>query len=340
MSVHYKTAAKVFLQRLTLALGMAAVIPVHSANLPDAQELMQLLGIGQNALAELEQGKTVSFDVAEGKENELAAGVVMYLPASPSKIIQLINKKGLASVDSDLLAQGAIPISAAVDNFKGFGFKAESGEAKDFLQAEPGSEFNLSFQEFESLRNADSTQPDAASQSYRKMLFDRWQSYRKNGLKGIASYDRGNGTEADPGGELKAATQDSKVLARYFPELYKAWLDYPAALPKGADEQFFWLNRKVEGRPTAILGHRIIFDAAAAGTLILARQFYVGHSYNSNQLNIGCLPYRAGSLVFYANRNFTDQVAGLGSSLKHSIGREQMKGEIIKRLTNLRKAIK
>ncbi|MGZ8095912.1 MAG: hypothetical protein ACXW0L_05760 [Methylosarcina sp.] len=52
------------------------------------------------------------------------------------------------------------------------------------------------------------------------------------------------------------------------------------------------------------------------------------------------MPYREGSLVFYANRNFTDQVVGLGSGLKRSIGREQLKSEIVKRLMNLRKVFK
>lgn len=63
-------------------------------------------------------------------------------------------------------------------------------------------------------------------------------------------------------------------------------------------------------------------------------------AYAANQLNIGCLPYRDGTLVFYANRTSTDQIAGMGSSLKHSIGREQMQAEIVKRLKNLQKLLK
>ncbi|MGZ8096648.1 MAG: hypothetical protein ACXWUD_10450 [Methylosarcina sp.] len=334
MANQYKTAIRVVQQRLILVLGLLAVIPAYSANLPESQELMQLLGVDRTALADLEQGKIVYFDVAEGKENELAAGVVMYLPASPSEIIRFLNKKGQAGVDKDIIAQGTVPAQATQEAFKGFGFKLGSEEEKALLEAKPGSQFNLSFQEFQSLRNSGS------AQAYRKILFDRWESYRKKGLKGIATYDRGNGTEANPAGELRAATLESKVLARYFPELYQSWLNYPAALPKGADERYVWINRKVEGRPTAILTHRIAFSAGEAGEVILARQVYVGHSYNSSQLNIACLPYREGSLIFYANRSFTDQVTGLGSDLKRSIGREQMKKEIVKQLKNLRKVLK
>jgi len=54
----------------------------------------------------------------------------------------------------------------------------------------------------------------------------------------------------------------------------------------------------------------------------------------------GGLPYKDGTLVFYSTRSSTDQVAGMGSSLKHSIGREQMKKEMIKRLQRLNKDLK
>ncbi|MGZ8199836.1 MAG: hypothetical protein ACXWUC_03555, partial [Methylosarcina sp.] len=134
MANQYKTAISRGRQRLILVLGLLAVIPAYSAKLPDSQELMQLLGVDRMALADLEQGKIVSFDVAEGKENELAAGVVMYLPASPSEIIRFLNKKGQAAVNKDIIAQGTIPVQATQEAFKGFGFKPGSEEEKALLE--------------------------------------------------------------------------------------------------------------------------------------------------------------------------------------------------------------
>ena len=325
--------------RMLLALALSSPFSVFSANVPNSQELIQQLGVSQQDLAKLDQGEIVYFDVAESHEKELAAGAALYLPVAPAKVVGLIKSKGLASIDTAVTAEGVIPSQATLDAFKGFGFKSGSDEAENFLAATPGSQFNLSTEEFQALKSANPAQPDAASGAYRKILWQRWQAYRKNGLKGIATYDRGNGTEANPGGELRTATQDSKVLIRYFPELYKAWLNYPAALPTGAEETFIWRNRQVESRPTAILLHRILLSTDA-GEIVLSRQFYAGHSYNSNQLTIACLPYRDGSLVFYANRTFTDQVAGFGSSVKHSVGGEQARSEMAKQLKNLRKAIK
>ena len=325
--------------QIMLVLALSSPFSVFSANVPGSQELIQQLGVSQQDLAKLDQGEIVYFDVAENHEKELAAGAALYLPAAPAKVVGLIKSKGLASIDTAVTAEGVIPSQATPDAFKGFGFKPGSDEAANFLAATPGSQFNLSTEEFQALKSANPAQPDAASDAYRKVLLQRWQAYRKNGLKGIATYDRGNGSEANPGGELRTATLDSKVLARYFPELYTAWLNYPAALPTGTEETFIWRNRQVESRPTALLLHRVLLSSGA-GEIILSRQFYAGHSYNSNQLTIACLPYRDGSLVFYANRTFTDQVAGFGSSVKHSVGGEQARSEMAKQLKNLRKAIK
>ena len=326
--------------RVIIILVLSVYFSVSAANVPDSQELIQQVGIQQQDLASLNQGEIVYFNVADDAEKELSVGAAIYIPAAPSRIIGFIKKhKNQASIDTKITAYGAIPEKATLDAFKGFAFKAGSDEAADFLAATPGSQFNLSTQEFQFLQAVSPAQPDAASQAYRKILLQRWQAYRKNGLKGIAPYDRGDGTEANPGGELRTAALDSKVLGRYFPELYKAWLNYPAALPTGAEETFFWRNRQVDDRPTAILLHRIILSDGAA-EIILARQFYAGHSYNSNQLVIACLPYLGGSLVFYANQTFTDQITGFGSSLKRSIGQEQARGEITKQLKNLRKVLK
>jgi hypothetical protein len=344
MSDQHITVKKTLLSKhpyrswIIFVLACSGSFSVSAANLPESQEAIQQLGIQPQDIANLDKGEVVFFDVAEGEENELAAGAAIYIQAAPSKIISYLKNKNLTSIDTDVTAEGAIHAQATLDSFKGFSLKAGSDEAQKFLAATPGSQFNLSTEEFQTLKSTSSGQPDAAS-AYRQVLLQRWQAYRQSGLKGIKTYDRGNGTEANPRGELRAATVQTKVLAKYFPELYKAWLNYPATLPAGAEEKFFWRNRQVEGRPTALLVHRVI-ASEGGGEVVLARQYYAGHSYNSNQLAIAGIPYRDGSLVIYANRTFTDQVAGFGSDLKRSIGQKQAQGEIAKQLKNLRKVIK
>jgi hypothetical protein len=47
------------------------------------------------------------------------------------------------------------------------------------------------------------------------------------------------------------------------------------------------------------------------------------------------LPYRDGALVFYIESTSTDQVAGIANGLRHIIGREQLKYQMIKHLEKL-----
>jgi len=76
------------------------------------------------------------------------------------------------------------------------------------------------------------------------------------------------------------------------------------------------------------------------GGIIVSRQFYVGHSYHSSHVVAGCVLYKEGAQVLYSTRSSTDQVAGMGSSLKYSIGRDKKKKERIKRLQRLNKDLK
>lgn len=333
---------------LLLPLVTSFQLPVVFAQeIPSPQQALQNFGISADQIPQLERGEIVSYEVSETSQKELAIGVAMVLPVKLARIVDYINSGNLNLNTGDILASGTLSDNASIDSFKKFAYNDKQvDEAKAFLEAEAGDEFNLSQQELDSLKtlqasveNADNkTLLKTANQKYREFLLQRLQAYRKNGLAGIAAYSRDGGS-AEPAAELRSDATNSKAWARYFPELQQAWLHYPAALPSGAIEQFSWLNRQVENRPTAILNHRIIVSSDAGG-IILARQFYVGHSYNSSHVVAGGLPYQDGTLVFYSIRSSTDQVAGMGSGLKHSIGREQMKKEMIKRLQRLNKDLK
>jgi len=326
---------------LTIALLDLAVF---AQALPTPQQTLQDFGIGSDKIARLERGEIVDYEVSETSQKELAIGVAMILPEALPQIVDYIKRGNLTASESGIIATAPLADNADIDSFRKFAFSDKQlDEAKAFLDAEPGEKFNLSESEIDNLqslqtglKDADSkTLLKAANQKYREILLQRLLAYRKSGLSGIDPYRRKHG-KTGPAAELRNDAVNSKAWARYFPELQQAWLNYPVALPADAIEQFVWLNRNVEDRPTAILVHRLIVTGESGG-IILSRQFYVGHSYNSSNAVAGGLPYKNGTLVFYSIRSSTDQVDGIGSSLKHSIGREQMKEQMIKRLQQLKK---
>lgn len=322
-------------------------LTVYAQEIPSPQQALKNFNISPAQIKQLEQGKIVSYEVSETSKKELGIGLAMIIPVTPTKIADYIKLGNLTYAESGLIASGPLSENADLRSFEQFGFSNEQlGEAKSFLNAKPGDSFNLSTHEFERLKsfqtdlqNADNkTLLKAANEKYREFLLQRFIAYRKRGLAGIAAYDRQGGS-TDPGAELRTSAINSKMLSQYFPELQQAWLNYPTTLPPKTNEQFLWLSRHVEGRPTAILIHRLIAISENGG-IVLSRQFYVGHSYNSNQIVTGSLPYKDGTLVFHSIHSFTDQVVGMGSSLKQSIGRAQMKQEMTKRLQRINKDLK
>ncbi len=323
-----------------LFMGLITIGIVCAQEAPTPQQALKSFGVSAEQIRQLESGEIISYEVSETSQKELAIGVAMILPANLAKIIEYIKSGRLTTTKIDMIT--TVVLDSSAKGLKKFAFtEKDVDEAKSFLNAEPGDEFNLSQQELDSLKSAQAPLKTAdnktlltvASQKYREFLIQRFKSYRKGGLAGIAAYSRENGI-ADPGEELHIDALRSKGWTNYFPELQQIWLNYPAAIPVNSVEQFVWMNCRVEDRPTAILNHQITFTNDQIG-VILSREFYVGHSYNSSQVIAGGIPYDEGTLVFYTIHSSTDQVAGIGVKLKHLIGRDKMKEEMIKRLHQL-----
>lgn len=320
---------------------------VVAQEIPSPEQALQNFNINAAGIKQLEEGEIVSYEVSETSKKELAVGLAMIIPASLSEIVNYINEGHLNINEVDLISSMPLLEKADIRSFKEFGFTAQQmKEAKSFLKAEPGELFNLSQRELDNLRslqgklkNSDDTRIlKLANQKYREFLLNRYTTYREKGLAGIDSYIRDEGL-TDPGKELRTDALNSKAWAQYFPELQQTWLNYPAALPENTSEEFLWMNRMVEDRPTAILTHRIIASNEVGG-ILLSRQFYVGHSYNSSHVVAGGLPYKNGTLVFYSVRSSTDQVDGPGSKLKHFFGRTKLKKEMIDKLRNINADLK
>ena len=317
-----------------------------AAPMPSSEEVLNLVGISREQIAKLHQGEIIAHDIPEATGKELAMSIAIYLPVAIENIVEYIKNGDLLAIDPDITAHGEISKNAKALNFKEFAFsEKQHDEAVDLLNSEAGDHFNLSNQEitsFASIRNTLSSADKKAlteivSQKYREMLLQRCQAYQIYGLAGITAYSRENGV-VDPASELRIATENNKLLVQFFPELFRGLINYPVGLPSGIEEHFHWINREIENRPTAILVHRIHL-ATKTGALIVAREFYVGHSYNSSHLIVGALPYRDGTLVFYGQRTSTDQVTGMASGLRHNIGREQMKEQMVLRLKQLSKTV-
>ena len=303
-------------------------------------DVESLLGLDKSQLAELDKGRPIVYDLKEGSSDELAVGLIWYFPVPLEKVVEKLWMQEPDMLDVDVIAHGILTEHSGMGALKSVIFSKD--EARGLLEAEPGEEFNLSSHEFEKLKafkHALKRVPqraieDAASEYFREILLQRHDAYRREGINAISPYVRKHGTESKPAIELRQSAGESDILSRHFSGLLKEWLDYPKLLPAGAREAFPWVEKSVEGRTAIILRHRITMDWNG-GVLVLTREYYVPHSYNSSQWITGGLPYREGTVVFQQVRSFTDQVMGTGSTLKHLVGRELLQDKMLKSFERL-----
>ena len=178
-------------------------------------------------------------------------------------------------------------------------------------------------------------QVDAAQQA---MFKGRYEAYRKKGLAGIVPYARGERNAGSPGELLALAIKETRSLERRL-GYAEALLNFPADPLPGMEHRFFAYEQKVEGLRTFILSHR----AAVRGehhALITEQRYYVSNTYACRFIATDCFEVPGGTLVFYVSRIFTDQVAGVGTRLKHVIGRGRMLAKVAANLKRDREQLK
>jgi hypothetical protein len=167
---------------------------------------------------------------------------------------------------------------------------------------------------------------DAAQQA---ALKGRYDAYRKNGLKGLLG---------SAGELLGLAINETRSLDRW-PSYAEALLSFPADRLPGMEHRFFAYEQETDGKPSFILSHR----AAVRGehdALITEQRYYVSQPYVCRFIANECFDVRGGTLVFYVSTVFTDQVAGFGSTMKHSVGRRRMLATVTANLKRIREQLK
>ena len=325
---------------LATCLGFAGAPAATGAPLT-IEELISAAGFDAQQRSDLRAGKIVTEDFDEGSDKEMSILVAFKAPLSLPQVLEFWRQTRVLDTDEDLIASGKIGLDQdASKALAGVAFTADEGdEIRELLGVEPGSDFNLSEGEiarFATLGKKFSSrgcERDAACRSavnttYRAVLAERLEAYRKGGLKAIAPYARGRGKVADPREELRLAAQKMPLVSKHVPEIYRAWLEYPRAQPEGSRHQFLWLKRNLDGRPTFVLAHRAMYETDDA-FVAAERHFYIGQFINSLQMFSYVTALGSESIGVLLNRTSTDLVAGFGSSAKKMVGRSKVRKQLI-----------
>jgi len=336
-------ARAVGLLGIVLAADWAVPVIGWTAEPSAVGEVQDLLQISSGDRRRLVQGEVVSYSVAENSERELAAGLAMVVPAPLRQVADYLASGQLIAQDTTIVEFGVLADETPAASLAGARYTGgERGEAESFLEASPGTHFNLSVDEIEALRVLRGSSAgsrvgtvERASSAYARFLGERLEAYRRAGLGGIAPYARSGGSVRDPAIDLRSAAGDAERLARYGQALAPTLLRYPADASPQMANSFYWIKRRIQRRPHLSLLHRMV--APGTGPILhVERYYYSGHSFNATEILTGALAHPDGTLVFSTSRTSTDEVLGMGNQFKRTIGRSQMRDEIRARLDRLR----
>jgi hypothetical protein len=308
---------------------------------PPLEEVLRGLGFSDDDVAKISRGELVKGVMDNTSELELAVKLAFLVRAPQSDLHELFFAKRDYQYDPSVTAFATIEGDGSLRDFSGLRLDPHADSmAQAYLDAEPGSDLNLSREEiadFNALKRSEGSAPERVEEQIRKNLLARYRAYRRTGLDGIAPYARGGGKDHFPGRELQRKTEQEEGLAKYAPEFHRALLQYPKSVPKDVEERLHWVNFRIDDKATLSLVHRM--DHKEGDVDVFAeRHFYVSRSHNSVQAIGGSFPVEGGTVVVYVNRTSTDQVGGFGSAAKRALGERVMTGQIAEIFDRMREA--
>ncbi|HEX5065137.1 MAG TPA: hypothetical protein VFY49_03420 [Myxococcota bacterium] len=290
-----------------------------AGTLREARAVLVDLGFTRDEIARVEAGELVRGNPTASSPRELVASFAFRIDAAPASVVDLIRTHLLADVDPTLQATGEIHGEGKLEDFAGATLGPDAAE-------------NLSPDERAAF--AKRSDPGDAARQMRQTLLARVQAYRAKGLAGIAPYAR-DGEVLSPGAELRSMSEAAQKLSPYAPLAAALLLDYPGDKPPDLEETFRWREFEERGVPTLHLEHAFLVADGEVRTAV-ERQFYVSAGYNAAQAVTAFVPTDAGTLVVYVYRTSTDQVAGIGSGIKRSLGNRLLASQLQRTLEKMR----
>ena len=276
-----------------------------------ADGLIGYLGFHAGERQRLLEGEIVSAELPEDDAGRLGVSVAVRIGVWLPDLLEQLRTDRVFEVDPHVLDFGRIEDrEPTIDDFRGVGFGPDEwGEVQAYLETGPGDALNFSDPEIERFARLRAdlgagrdrlAATEGVEQTLREVLLERLRAYRADGLRGIAPYARPDGVHSDPAGELRVLGEDN-ALARAQPDLYRAFLDYPASPCPDTEQRFYWVRRRIGTRAAFLLAHVLLYSSEERGIFVV-RHFYVSAAYEALQFVMGCLPHDHDCLLVGSQR--------------------------------------
>ncbi len=297
-----------------------------------ARRIATQIGFDAKDVDRVESGAVLTRQLRKEGEKELNVALFALLPLTAADAQARFKADTMLEADKTILDWGTIGDKVSAASFAKLRLPAD--ELSKLAGSDVEDDFNLSSAELALLAKrkaavkSEADRKNAAMEAYREILAGRTTAYRTQGLAGVMPYQHGSDTSS-PRQDLESALpKNPGVVLEQAPDFYKYLHEYPKGGAVGS-EKLVWLLQVLNGRPAVILAHRAESQEPNV-TVLVQRDFYVGHTFDALQVLAGLVPVGEGeSALFYTNATFTEQVAGFGSSVAHGVGRKIMTKEIL-----------
>jgi len=330
---------------VVMLTAFTATAGVTEPTTPD--QILTGLGFTETDKRAVASGEIIAINLPTVRDNQLKGAVAMRVPVSLDRAAAFYDDGQRLTVDATVLEFGILGSPVDENDWQNVRLGADdNGEVKRILTNRPASILNVSPEEAAALKNeltpiiAD--QPGATgivNNVYRRILSERYRSYRDNGLNGVAPYVRGVNGRASPAVEIRAdlAVESFSILER-FPAFRRAVLNFPESQPPGVTSTFFWIRTTVEGRPHYALAHEMT-TRGPDFLIVYSRDYYSTHTYNTLQSTFLWLPDDGGLLAVHVNAGTTDEITGFFSGIARQVGKDRMKSDLVANFTEVRKQL-
>lgn len=310
-------------------------VSVYGADkkLINVHDILESSGLKINYEA-INSGKTVviSREDQERTDTAIALSMILYVKAPYEDVLGVLNDSAnqLSGYKNSVYID-IKDIDNAKTYFTKIGFRAdEMDEVDELFDYDGGDKFNLSKDEIQKLQKVIRTSKNHlvdASSFFQEVLYERFQSYLKNGVKGISDYEHSD-SDATVKKGIEKSTLGMIVFKNNFPNLYAYYMNYPNVKEnKYIKEKFAVVKDKLDGRVVFILKHQLL-EQKDNFTLIAQREFYISNSLDAIQTQIVCLPYKDGTFVALSSQSYTNKVSGFARGMAVKIGRKVMASQI------------
>ena len=313
---------------------------VAQAETLTGDKILEGLDVSEAERARLLNGEVLAFDgeAWESTSRELAADATILVHRSMHEVLEQITEVPTIIPQKYLIEYQDI---ASVADFDTPAYTSEEYDhANDFLKAKAGKDFNLSKSELQIVKAANAraktreARLQAANDTMKRILIERYEQYQEHGLQGVAEYQRSSRKALSIGRELTLTTETLEPFSKYYPEYYRVLHDYP----DGADccqHIFRWLKVEIRKKPVFALSHTMI-EARDDFLLVTERHYYVSATLNSVQVTVSWVPWDEDTQMGLAISASTDVLDSLMGKLLRPLGRNKARDMVTDVLTDIR----